>query len=52
MTPGNPFVRTLAALRIVPVKDGIPSATASDGVVEYMRAPIDGVGSPLGLIDS
>jgi PGAP1-like protein len=56
MTPGNSFVRTLADLPIAPgvtahsiiaVKDGVPSATATDGVVAYTSAHIDGVESEL-----
>ena len=56
MTPGNPFVRTLADLPIAPgvaahsiiaVTDGVPSDTADDGVVKYSSAHIDGVESEL-----
>jgi pimeloyl-ACP methyl ester carboxylesterase len=56
MTPGNPFVRTLAdspiapgvaAHSIIAIKDGIPSKTADDGVVKYESAHIQGVESEL-----
>jgi pimeloyl-ACP methyl ester carboxylesterase len=56
MTPGNPFVRTLAdspiapgvaAHSIIAIKDGLPSKTADDGVVKYESAHIDGVESEL-----
>jgi len=57
MTPGNPFVRTLAKLPIVPgvaahsiiaVKDDRPPLDdAADGVVEYRSAHLEGVDSEL-----
>jgi pimeloyl-ACP methyl ester carboxylesterase len=56
MTPGNRFIRTLAAIPIAPgvaahsiiaANDGVASDTASDGVVKYTSAHIDGVESEL-----
>jgi pimeloyl-ACP methyl ester carboxylesterase len=56
MTPGNPFVKTLADLPIAPgvaansiiaITDGHPSPTAGDGVVKYESAHIEGVESEL-----
>ena len=56
MTPGNPFVKTLAGLPIAPavtahsiisVTTGVASPTANDGVVAYESAHIDGVESEL-----
>jgi len=56
MTPGNRFVRTLAALpiapgvsahSIIPVKGGLPPIGQNDGVVAYDSAHIDGVESEL-----
>jgi pimeloyl-ACP methyl ester carboxylesterase len=54
MTPGNPFVKTLAQLpiapdvvahSIIPVDGGPPPQGKEDGVVEYDSAHIDGVES-------
>ena len=56
MTPGNPFVKVMAAKPIAPgvhahsiiaIKDGVISDHATDGVVEYASAHIDGVESEL-----
>jgi triacylglycerol esterase/lipase EstA (alpha/beta hydrolase family) len=56
MTPGNPFVKALAALPIAPgvaansiiaVKGNGPLESESDGVVRYESAHIDGVESEL-----
>jgi pimeloyl-ACP methyl ester carboxylesterase len=56
MTPGNPFVRTLSALPIVPgvtahsiiaVKDMGDIEDGDDGVVKYKSAHIEGVESEL-----
>jgi hypothetical protein len=56
MTPGNPWVKVMAAKPIAPgvhahsiiaIKDGVISASASDGVVAYASAHIDGVESEL-----
>jgi len=47
MTPGNPFIKTLAAIPIAPgvsvhsiiaVKEGMPVEQGNDGVVEYQSA--------------
>jgi pimeloyl-ACP methyl ester carboxylesterase len=54
MTPGNPFIKTLADLPVAPgirahsiiaVKGGEPGPGASDGVVRYESARLDGVDS-------
>jgi hypothetical protein len=54
MTPGNPFIQTLASLPVDPsvvahsiiaVKRSGPLARQSDGVVRYESAHIDGVES-------
>src|SRR5262249_37501698 len=59
MTPGNPFVKTLASLpiapgvtahSIIPVKGGLPPAGQNDGVVEYDSAHIEGVESELVVV--
>jgi pimeloyl-ACP methyl ester carboxylesterase len=56
MTPGNPFVRTLASLPVEPgvaahsiiaVKGDGPIETGDDGVVEYRSAHVEGVDSEL-----
>jgi hypothetical protein len=56
MTPGNPFVKVMAAKPIAPgvhahsiiaIKDGIISEHANDGVVAYASAHIEGVDSEL-----
>ena len=56
MTPGNPFVKTLAALpiapgvavnSIIPVDGDPPAHGKNDGVVDYDSAHIDGVESEL-----
>jgi hypothetical protein len=56
MTPGNPFLKALAALPIAPgvaansiiaVKGNGPLESESDGVVRYESAHIDGVESEL-----
>jgi pimeloyl-ACP methyl ester carboxylesterase len=55
-TPGQPFIRTMAAKPIAPgvhahsiiaVKGGVVGPRANDGVVEYDSAHIDGVDSEL-----
>jgi pimeloyl-ACP methyl ester carboxylesterase len=56
MTPGNPFIQTLADLpiasgthahSIIAARSGEPGPGASDGVVRYDSAHIDGVDSEL-----
>ena len=56
MTPGNPFIKTLASLPIAPeipahsiiaVKGDGPVERGSDGVVRYRSAHLDGVESEL-----
>jgi pimeloyl-ACP methyl ester carboxylesterase len=56
MTPGNPFIKTLVELPVAPgvhahsiiaVKGGKPGPGASDGVVRYESAHVDGVDSEL-----
>jgi triacylglycerol esterase/lipase EstA (alpha/beta hydrolase family) len=56
MTPGNPWVKTMAAKPIAPgvhahsiiaIKDGVISEHANDGVVAYESAHVDGVESEL-----
>ena len=56
VTPGNPFIRALAALplaegvrghSIVAVDSDGPLEDASDGVVKYRSAHVDGVESEL-----
>ncbi len=56
MTPGNPFVKVLAAMpiapgvvanSIIPVDGGPPAPGKNDGVVDYDSAHIDGVESEL-----
>jgi pimeloyl-ACP methyl ester carboxylesterase len=59
MTPGNPFVKTLASLpiapgvavnSIIPVKGDLPPQGQNDGVVEYDSAHIEGVESELVVV--
>jgi hypothetical protein len=54
MTPGNPFLRTLADIPVAPgvaahsiiaVRGSGPPETGSDGVVSYASAHIEGVES-------
>ncbi len=56
MTPGNPFIKALAAVPIAPgvhahsiiaVRTSGPLSEASDGVVRYTSAHLDGVDSEL-----
>jgi pimeloyl-ACP methyl ester carboxylesterase len=56
MTPGNPFIQTLSELPIAPgvhahsiiaVRGGVASPVASDGVVRYESAHIEGVESEM-----
>jgi hypothetical protein len=56
MTPGNPFIRSLASIPITPgvhahsiiaVKGDGPYEDGNDGIVEYKSAHIDGVDSEL-----
>jgi hypothetical protein len=56
MTPGNPFIRTLASIPVAPevrahsiiaVKGDGPFEDGDDGIVEYQSAHIDGVDSEL-----
>ena len=60
MTPGNPFIQILADLpiaedihahSIIAVKGGEPGPGASDGVVRYDSAHLDGVDSEF-IVDS
>ena len=56
MTPGTRFIRTLAAIPVVPgvathsiiaVEGDGPAESGNDGIVEYSSAHLDGVDSEL-----